>query len=125
MTRSARRWIAALTASVIPALATTALAADEEFTLPAEGYVPYKYVFLRHKFEHDTWVQDVQILPSNPRVVHHCNMYTTDGKKFGGAGFVTGKVPGGLPMQLADGLAFKMFAAIVPPSPMLACRGSS
>ena len=37
--------------------------------LPATGYIPYRYVVLPYVFPHDTWVQGVQIMPSNPRVV--------------------------------------------------------
>src|SRR5262249_22004640 len=44
------------------------------FELPAEGDIDYKYVVLPNVFLHETWLRSVQILPDNPRVVHHCNM---------------------------------------------------
>lgn len=70
--------------------------------LPAEGYIPYKYSPLLYEFPHDTWVQGIQIMPSNTRVVHHCNLlaYTVDenGKKHGF--FITGKVPGAQPLNM-------------------------
>src|SRR5262249_13119640 len=42
--------------------------------IPATGLVEYQYVLLPHLFWSDTWMQGIQILPDNPRVVHHCNM---------------------------------------------------
>lgn len=76
--------------------------------LPADGYVAYKYVVLPHFFKHDTWVQECEILPSNPRVVHHCNMaYIEPGKDWANAKFVLGKVPGVQPMKLHDGVGFR------------------
>lgn len=80
-----------------------------EHELPAEGDIAYKYVVLPHLFREDTWLQGVQILPDNPRVVHHCNMVFFNFKEgFKQANFVTGYVPGGEPMRLSDGIAFRM-----------------
>ena len=63
---------------------------------PADGYVPYKCKSLPHVFEHDVWVQEIENKPSNPRVVHHCNMaYIAPGKtNWLEADFVTGQAPG-------------------------------
>ncbi|HEV3204967.1 MAG TPA: redoxin domain-containing protein [Gemmataceae bacterium] len=78
-------------------------------TLPASGAIPYKYVVLPYVFPEDTWVQGVQILPDNPRVVHHSNMAFGSLKEgFKQANFITGFVPGGAPMVLEDGIAFKI-----------------
>jgi thiol-disulfide isomerase/thioredoxin/mono/diheme cytochrome c family protein len=79
-------------------------------TLPATGYIPYRYVVLPYTFPHDTWVQGVQIMPSNPRVVHHANLalvsltqgYDSD------RNFITGKVPGGLNVDLDSGMAMML-----------------
>ena len=80
-----------------------------EHELPAEGAIPYKYVILPHLFRHDTWIQGAQILPDNPRVLHHCNMaYFALGEKFKIDNFITGTVPGGVPMTLRDGIACKI-----------------
>jgi thiol-disulfide isomerase/thioredoxin len=80
-----------------------------EHELPAEGVIPYKYVILPHVFRHDTWIQGAQILPDNPRVLHHCNMaYFALGEKFKIDNFITGTVPGGVPMTLRDGVACKI-----------------
>ena len=75
-------------------------------TLPADGYIPYKYTILPYIFVEDTWVQSVQILPSNPAVLHHCNMgIVVPGGNETESQFVTGKVPGGMPLLLNDGVA--------------------
>lgn len=86
------------------------LPAPVEETLPAQGYVPYRYVVLPYVFAEDTWVSQVQIRPSNPRVVHHCNLAAfdfldQDRKK---VRFITGLVPGGSAMELPRGVAFKI-----------------
>lgn len=86
--------------------------------VPANGIVSYKYIFLPHVFKHDTWVQGIEILPGNPRIVHHANLAAV---KFGAtkvgsgakatdneAAFITGYVPGGVPMVLDPGTAFKI-----------------
>jgi hypothetical protein len=77
--------------------------------IPASGSIPYKYVPLPYLFLHDTWMQGIQILPDNPRVVHHCNMaYVLVGDKSKTAHFITGTVPGGTPMTLDGGVAFRI-----------------
>lgn len=77
--------------------------------IPAEGLVDYKYVILPYVFLNDTWVQGVQILPDNQRVVHHCNMaYLVAGDSTKKANFITGTVPGGDPMTLDSGVGFRI-----------------
>jgi thiol-disulfide isomerase/thioredoxin len=77
--------------------------------LPAEGDIDYKYVILPHVFSEDTWVRAVEIVPDNPRAVHHCNMmFFTLKEGFKQANFVTGYVPGGVPMKLPEGVSFRM-----------------
>jgi thiol-disulfide isomerase/thioredoxin len=77
--------------------------------LPATGDIPYKWAVLNHVFDEDTWVQFTQIIPDNPRVLHHCNLafgnLTTGVTE---ANFITGYVPGGEPMMLEDGVAFRI-----------------
>ncbi len=74
--------------------------------LPADGVIDYKYVFLPYLFTQDTWVQGVQILPDNPKVLHHCNMaYVKLNEGFQMSNFITGNVPGGGPMVLDNGVA--------------------
>ncbi|MCA9024549.1 MAG: redoxin family protein [Planctomycetaceae bacterium] len=82
------------------------ITALEEHKLPAEGYVDYQYSILPYVFEEDTWVQKIEILPDNPRVVHHCNLLMfkpTEGIK--SARFITGKVPGVAALSLENGIA--------------------
>jgi mono/diheme cytochrome c family protein/peroxiredoxin len=77
--------------------------------LPASGDIPYKWAILPHVFEEETWIQGVQIVPDNPRVLHHCNL--AFGTLTGGvneANFITGYVPGGEPLALEDGIAFRI-----------------
>ncbi len=72
----------------------------EEHSVPATGFVDYRYSVLPYIFLGDTWVEAVEIKPDNRSVVHHCNMayVTTDGA--GEETFITGYVPGGQPLDL-------------------------
>ena len=89
-----------------PDLVTTALLAD---SLPAEGFVDYRYVVLPYVFLQETWISAAEIRPSNPATVHHCNMgYLALGEKFHERNFITGRVPGGTAMTLEDGVALRI-----------------
>lgn len=80
-----------------------------EHTLPADGDIPYKYEMLPHNFGGETWIQAMEIRPSNPRVVHHCNIvYVTPKDGLKSTNFITGTVPGSEPMLLDEGTAFKL-----------------
>jgi hypothetical protein len=75
-------------------------------SIPATGFVDYRYVVFPYVFPRDTWVQSIQILPDNPRVVHHANLASFKvGERPREDGFITGRVPGGDPMILDDGTA--------------------
>ncbi len=76
----------------------------------AEGFIPYRYVFLQPAFEDDTYVESIEILPHNRAVVHHCNAFYVDpvSKKAGTNTFITGYVPGGVPFTMPPGMAQKM-----------------
>lgn len=77
--------------------------------VPAEGVVPYEYVVLPHVFDEDTWVDRVEIRPSNARVVHHANLgFFKLTEKFSNENFVTGFVPGGDPLTCDESVAFKI-----------------
>lgn len=90
------------------------LTAIETHSLPADGFVDYKYVVLPHVFLNETWISGAEIQPSNPAVVHHCNLgYFAVGKEFDDSNFITGRVPGGTAMNLDDGLAFRIPAGSV------------
>jgi hypothetical protein len=80
-----------------------------EHGLPAEGVLDYKYAILTHVFLQDTWIKAAQILPDNPKTVHHCNMaYYKIGEPFRRSNFITGVVPGSEPMILSDRIAFRI-----------------
>ena len=83
------------------------ITAGQPEQLPATGYIPYRYVILPYVFPHDTWVQGVEIMPSNPKVVHHANLgYASLAAGFDvDRNFITGRVPGGIPMELDNGVA--------------------
>ncbi len=94
-----------------PDLVTTTLLVQN---IPATGYVDYRYAFLPHIFTHDTWVQGVEIISDNPRVVHHANLgYAKAGERPSDENFITGRVPGGDPMWLDDGTAYLIPAGSV------------
>jgi len=85
---------------------------DEE--VPAEGVVPYRYVVVDPKLDHDVWVQRVEVRPGNRAVTHHVIAFLVPpGVKprdvlqdpeagLGGAHFA-GNAPGGRPIVLPDG----------------------
>jgi peroxiredoxin len=77
--------------------------------LPAEGDIPYKYAILPYVFPEDTWLQGVQILPDNPRVLHHCNLvYILPSEGYREQNLITGTVPGAEPLRLDHGVAFRV-----------------
>jgi peroxiredoxin len=89
-----------------PDLVTTSL---ESHSLPAEGIIDYRYVVLPFVFLEDTWICAAEILPDNPRTVHHCNMgHFTLGKQFSEGNFITGRVPGGTPLIADEGTALRI-----------------
>jgi mono/diheme cytochrome c family protein len=76
-------------------------------SIPASGFVDYKYVVMPTVFTHDVWVEGIEIRASNPKVLHHCNLgYVQVGGDVKRPTFLTGKVPGGHAMQLNGGTAF-------------------
>lgn len=93
-------WLIAKPDLVLPTLA---------YDLPAIGDIEYKYAMLPYLFSSDTWVQEIQIKPDNPKVTHHANLaYFVVGQKFNMNNFLTGFVPGGEPMRLQPGVAAKI-----------------
>ena len=71
------------------------LSAAKPVKIPATGYVSYKYVTMDYEFEHDVWINQIQILPGNRRVVHHANLLVRHPQNLFGDRFITGHVPGG------------------------------
>jgi hypothetical protein len=75
--------------------------------IPATGFVDYKYTIFPHIFPEDTWVDRVEILPENGRVVHHANLaFMKIGEKPTEEGFITGRVPGGDAMVMDPGTGY-------------------
>jgi mono/diheme cytochrome c family protein len=65
----------------------------EEFTVPAEGTVPYLYFTMPTGFTEDKWIQAMEIRPGNRAVVHHVIAYAQDPNvKTGGGEFQRGRV---------------------------------
>lgn len=83
------------------------LTAETEDTIPATGIVDYIYTSLPHVFEEDTWVQGLEILPSNLSVVHHVNLaYNIPGSNYQEQNnFLTGRVPGNPPVDIPGPVA--------------------
>jgi hypothetical protein len=79
------------------------------YDVPAEGYVDYKYALLPRIFLRDTWVEAVEVQPSNPRVVHHANLgFLPIGGSARNSKLITGYVPGVGPMLLEHRVASKI-----------------
>ena len=47
----------------------------EEYTVPADGVVPYLYFSMPTNFTEDKWIQAMEIRPGNRSVVHHVIAY--------------------------------------------------
>ncbi|MBI1321489.1 MAG: redoxin domain-containing protein [Candidatus Hydrogenedens sp.] len=75
--------------------------------LPKTGFIPYRYVLLPYEFEHDTYVEGIEIKSTNPKVIHHANLfYASNSFEFTKSqNFITGTVPGGMPTEVAPGVA--------------------
>ena len=50
----------------------------EEYTVPADGEVPYLYFSMPTGFTEDKWIQALEIRPGNRTVVHHVIAYAQD-----------------------------------------------
>ncbi|MGH9836609.1 MAG: thiol-disulfide isomerase [Blastocatellia bacterium] len=67
------------------------LSMKEEYSVPADGVVPYLYFRIPTNFTEDRWVQAVEIKPGDQRVVHHVIATLEDAqrKRVGGLGGIT------------------------------------
>ncbi len=50
----------------------------EEYTVPADGTVPYLYFTMPTNFTEDKWIQAMEIRPGNRAVVHHVIAYSQE-----------------------------------------------
>ncbi len=53
----------------------------KDFPIPAEGVIPYQYFKVDPGFKEDTWVQAVEVRPSQRSQVHHILVFVQDGNK--------------------------------------------
>jgi hypothetical protein len=54
------------------------LAMQEEYSVPADGTVPYLYFSIPTGFKEDKWIQALEIKPGNRSVVHHVIAFTQE-----------------------------------------------
>lgn len=62
---------------------------QEEYSVPADGEVPYLYFSMPTNFTEDKWVQALEIRPGNRKVVHHVIAFAQEpdaGGKIDGSG---------------------------------------
>jgi mono/diheme cytochrome c family protein len=99
---------------------------DAVFKLPepipvkADGFMPYQTVLVPTHIAEDRWVKAVQIVPSDPSVVHHVLVFALDEeaakdpatrRRLGAdesGGYWAAYVPGNSSMVLPDGMARKL-----------------
>ena len=48
---------------------------EKEYTLPAQGEIPYQYFEMQTNFTEDKWIQAIEVRPGNREVVHHILVY--------------------------------------------------
>jgi hypothetical protein len=77
----------------------------EEFVVPAEGVVEYKYFTVPTNFTEDRWVQAAEVRPGSREVVHHIIVFVQKGfdRKL-----LTGYAPGEQPSIIPLGVAKKI-----------------
>ena len=77
----------------------------EEFPVPAEGVVEYKYFKVPTSYKEDMWVQAAEIRPDKRKVVHHIIVFT---QKAGERKLLVGYAPGEPPVVLEKGLGRRL-----------------
>ena len=73
------------------------LAMKEEYTVPADGTVPYLYFSIPTGFKEDKWIQALEIKPGSRSVVHHVIAFTQE------PGVGSGRADGGGEAQRGRG----------------------
>jgi hypothetical protein len=84
------------------------LTMNEEFSVPADGVVPYRYFTIPTGFTEDKWIQAVELRPGNRSVVHHIIAFLQEpGQRTTGSGvtnnMLAGTAPGDPPNKLPAG----------------------
>ncbi len=77
----------------------------EEFAVPSEGEVPYKYFNVPTNFKEDMWVQAAEIRPGERSVVHHIIVFSQKGTE---RKLLAGYAPGEQPAIIPKGLGRKI-----------------
>lgn len=83
----------------------------EEYSVPAEGTVRYKYFVIDPKFKEDKWFTSAELLPGNRAVVHHILAFALPpgNRRLNGVqGFLVGYVPGLRAKPFPKGMAKKI-----------------
>lgn len=90
--------------------------AAKPFPVPQEGEVRYQHFTMETNFTEEKWVQEMEVIPGNRAVVHHCIVFAAGpGEKFNGErGFLAAYVPGlrqkpypaGMAKRIAPGSKF-------------------
>lgn len=89
----------------------------EEISIEATGVVPYMDIAIPTNFGEDRWIQAMDLLPGNAKVVHHILVFVRDPAHQHteldeflriGKGFLIGYAPGTLPVDLPEGYAIKL-----------------
>ena len=92
----------------------------EPIAIKADGFMPYQNVLVPTNIAEDRWVKAVQIVPSDPSVVHHVLVFALDEaaakdpatrRRLGAdeaSGYWAAYVPGNDSMILPDGMARKL-----------------
>ena len=86
---------------------------SQEFEVPAEGVVPYKYFTVPTNLTEDKWVTAAEFRPGNRAVVHHIIGFIQEpGKKFGEGPQLSlgGTAPGDPPKRFPKGTAKRLKA---------------
>ena len=90
------------------------LSIPEPFKVAAEGTIEYQYFVVDTGFTEDRWVAAAEVRPTNPEVVHHCNVWIekTSVNKFSvesltslASGYLAVAAPGRPPMVFRQGMA--------------------
>jgi hypothetical protein len=77
----------------------------EEYPVPADGVVEYKYFTVDTKFTEDKWIQAAEIRPGNRGVVHHVIVFVQNGAD---RKLLVGYAPGEQPALISKGLGKKI-----------------
>jgi peroxiredoxin len=84
--------------------------AAEVEKIPATGFIPYRFVDLPYVFPEDTWVQSLELMPQNRRVVHHAllSIKRPGEERDPDRDTLIATAPGMPPVTLPEGTALKI-----------------